>query len=64
MCRRTGSCARHLVGLGLGIRLGAGATVIREFLAADLVDHLHLVAEPTVVAIVALIQPRPSTRQA
>jgi dihydrofolate reductase len=34
--------AREAAG-GLDVRLGGGATVIREFLAAGLVDHMHLV---------------------
>ena len=28
------------------MRLGGGPTVVREFLAADLVDHLHVVVVP------------------
>ena len=31
---------------GLDVRLGGGPTVIREFLEADLVDHLHVVVVP------------------
>lgn len=31
---------------GLDVRLGGGPTVVREFLAADLVDHLHVVVSP------------------
>jgi dihydrofolate reductase len=31
---------------GLDVRLGGGPTVVREFLAADLVDHLHIVVSP------------------
>ena len=34
---------------GLDVRLGGGPTVIREFLEADLVDHLHLVLVPIVL---------------
>ena len=34
---------------GLDVRLGGGATVVREFLKADLVDHLHLVVVPIVL---------------
>ena len=34
---------------GLDVRLGGGATVIRDFLAAGLVDHLHLVLVPIVL---------------
>jgi dihydrofolate reductase len=31
---------------GLDVRLGGGPTVVREFLDADLVDHLHIVVVP------------------
>ncbi|MCS5733387.1 dihydrofolate reductase family protein [Herbiconiux daphne] len=31
---------------GLDVRLGGGPTVVREFLDADLVDHLHVVVVP------------------
>lgn len=31
---------------GLDVRLGGGPTVVRDFLAADLVDHLHIVVSP------------------
>ena len=31
---------------GKDVRLGGGATTIREFLAARLVDHLHVVMVP------------------
>jgi dihydrofolate reductase len=31
---------------GLDVRLGGGATSVREFLDADLVDHLHVVVVP------------------
>jgi dihydrofolate reductase len=34
---------------GLDVRLGGGATVVREFLDADLVDHLHIVVSPVVL---------------
>ena len=34
---------------GLDVRLGGGATVVREFLAADLVDHMHIVIVPIVL---------------
>jgi dihydrofolate reductase len=37
--------ATELAG-GLDVRLGGGATVVREFLDADLVDHLHLAVVP------------------
>jgi dihydrofolate reductase len=33
----------------LDVRLGGGATVIRDFVAAGLVDHLHLVVVPIVL---------------
>jgi dihydrofolate reductase len=31
---------------GLDVRIGGGATVIRDFLAAGLIDHLHLAVVP------------------
>jgi dihydrofolate reductase len=34
---------------GLDVRLGGGPTVVRDFLAADLVDHLHIVVVPIVL---------------
>jgi dihydrofolate reductase len=34
---------------GLDVRIGGGPTVVREFLAADLVDHLHVVLVPIVL---------------
>lgn len=34
---------------GLDVRLGGGAATIREFVAADVVDHLHLVVAPIVL---------------
>ena len=34
---------------GLDVRLGGGPTTVREFLAADLVDHLHIVVVPIVL---------------
>ena len=34
---------------GLDVRLGGGPTVVREFLEADLVDHLHVVVVPIVL---------------
>ena len=40
--------AREAAG-GKDVRLGGGATVIREFLAAGLVDHLHLAVVPIVL---------------
>lgn len=40
--------ATELAG-GLDVRLGGGATVVREFLEADLVDELHLVVVPIIL---------------
>src|SRR5690606_7044278 len=40
--------AREAAG-GLDVRIGGGATVVREFLAAGLVDHMHLVQVPIVL---------------
>ena len=40
--------ASELAG-GLDVRLGGGPTVIREFLQAGLVDHLHIVVVPIVL---------------
>jgi dihydrofolate reductase len=37
--------ARKAAG-GQDIRLGGGPTVVRDFLAAGLVDHAHLVVDP------------------
>jgi dihydrofolate reductase len=37
--------AREAAG-GQDVRIGGGATVIRDFLAAGLVDHLHVVLVP------------------
>ena len=34
---------------GLDVRLGGGPTVVREFLDADLVDHLHVVVSPIIL---------------
>lgn len=34
---------------GKDVRLGGGATSIRQFIAADLVDHLHFVVSPIVL---------------
>lgn len=31
---------------GADVRIGGGATTVREFLAADLIDHLHVVVVP------------------
>lgn len=40
--------ATELAG-GLDVRLGGGPTVVRQFLEADLVDHLHIVVVPIVL---------------
>ncbi|GAA2015261.1 dihydrofolate reductase family protein [Microbacterium ulmi] len=40
--------ASHHAG-GLDVRLGGGPTVVREFLDADLVDHLHIVVVPIIL---------------
>ena len=40
--------AREAAG-GLDVRIGGGATVVRDFVAAGLVDHLHLVVAPIVL---------------
>lgn len=40
--------ARQAAG-GQDIRIGGGATMVREFLAAGLVDHMHLVQVPIVL---------------
>jgi dihydrofolate reductase len=34
---------------GLDVRIGGGPTVVREFVAAGLVDHMHLVQVPIVL---------------
>ena len=34
---------------GQDVRIGGGATVIREFLTAGLIDHLHVVVVPIVL---------------
>jgi dihydrofolate reductase len=34
---------------GLDVRIGGGPTTVREFLAADLIDHLHVVVAPIVI---------------
>lgn len=40
--------ARDAAG-GLDVRIGGGATVVRDFLAARLVDHMHVVQAPIVL---------------
>lgn len=42
------STARAAAG-SLDVRIGGGATVVRDFLAAGLVDHMHLVQVPIVL---------------
>jgi dihydrofolate reductase len=34
---------------GLDVRIGGGPTTVRQFLAADLIDHLHVVMAPIVL---------------
>ena len=34
---------------GLDVRIGGGPTVVRDFVAAGLVDHLHVVVSPIVL---------------
>jgi dihydrofolate reductase len=40
--------ARKAAG-GLDVRIGGGPATIRQFLAADLIDHLHIVVAPIVL---------------
>jgi len=40
--------AREAAG-GLDVRIGGGPTTVREFLAADLIDHLHTVVVPIIL---------------
>lgn len=40
--------AREAAG-GLDVRIGGGPSTIREFLAADLIDHLHIVVVPIIL---------------
>ncbi len=42
------AAAREAAG-GLDVRIGGGPSTVREFLAADLIDHLHLVVVPVVL---------------
>jgi dihydrofolate reductase len=37
--------AREAAG-GLDVRIGGGVTIIREFLAARLIDHMHIAVVP------------------
>jgi dihydrofolate reductase len=46
--------AREAAG-GLDVRIGGGATVIRDFLAARLIDHLHVVVVPLLLGRGALL---------
>jgi dihydrofolate reductase len=41
--------AREAAG-GLDVRIGGGATVVRDFLAAGLVDHLRVVVAPILLS--------------
>lgn len=34
---------------GLDVRLGGGPSTVRDFLAADLIDHMHLAVVPVVL---------------
>jgi dihydrofolate reductase len=40
--------AREAAG-GLDVRIGGGVSTVRQFLAADLIDHLHVVVVPIVL---------------
>jgi dihydrofolate reductase len=40
--------AREAAG-GLDVRIGGGPTTVRQFLAADLVDYMHVVVVPIVL---------------
>jgi dihydrofolate reductase len=40
--------AREAAG-GLDVRIGGGPSTVRQFLAADLIDHLHVVIVPIVL---------------
>ena len=40
--------AREAAG-GLDVRIGGGPATVRQFLAADLIDHMHLVLVPIVL---------------
>ncbi|MBJ7459244.1 MAG: dihydrofolate reductase family protein [Thermoleophilaceae bacterium] len=42
------AAAREAAG-GLDVRIGGGPTTVREFLAADLVDHMHVAIAPIVL---------------
>ncbi len=34
---------------GLDVRIGGGPTVVRQYLAADLIDHMHITIVPVVL---------------
>jgi dihydrofolate reductase len=34
---------------GLDVRIGGGVATVRQFLAADLIDHMHIVLVPVVL---------------
>ena len=34
---------------GLDVRIGGGPTTVREFLAADLIDHMHVIVAPIIL---------------
>ena len=40
--------ARDAAG-GLDVRIGGGPSTVRAFLAADLIDHMHVVVAPVVL---------------
>jgi dihydrofolate reductase len=42
------AAAREAAG-GLDVRIGGGPATIRQFLAADLIDHMHIVVVPIVL---------------
>jgi dihydrofolate reductase len=42
------AAAREAAG-GLDVRIGGGPAIIRQFLAADLIDHMHIVLVPIVL---------------
>ena len=42
------AAAREAAG-GLDVRLGGGPSTVRQFLAADLVDHLHVAVVPIIL---------------
>ena len=44
--KTAGSWPRREVARDLDVRIGGGPTVVRDFLAADLIDTLHLVQVP------------------